>query len=55
MRANDTDVVAVLVAYMPDFLEIDSNLRVSVVSRFGFNTSCIFVNAIAAYIGLRYK
>ena len=55
MRTNDTDVVAILVAYMPDFLEIDSNLQVSVVCGFGFNTSCIFANAIVAYIGLRYK
>ena len=53
VRTNGTDVVVILVAYMPDFLEIDSNVRVSVVSGVGFNTSCISVNAIAAYIGLK--
>ena len=26
VRANDTDVVVILIAYMPDFLEIDSNV-----------------------------
>ena len=40
-------------AYMPDFLEIDSNLQVSVVSGVGFDTSCISENPIAAYIGLK--
>ena len=53
VRTNDTDVVVILVAYMPDFLEIDSNVRVSVLSGVGFNTNCISVNAIAAYIGLK--
>ena len=38
---------------MPQILEIDSNVRVSVVSGVGFNTSCIFVNAITEYIGLK--
>ena len=38
---------------MPDFLENDSNVRVSVLSGVGFNTNCISVNAIAAYIGLK--
>ena len=37
---------------MPDFLEIDSNVQVSVVSRVGFNTSCIICECYAAYIGL---
>ena len=46
-------MVVILVAYMPDFLEIDSNVRVSVVSGVVFNTSCISVNAIAAHIGLK--
>ena len=50
MRTNVTDVVVILVTYMPDFLEIDSNVQVSVVSGVGFNTSCISVKAIAAYI-----
>ena len=49
VRTIDTDVVVILVAYMPDFLEIDSN----VLSGVGLNTSCISVNAIAAYIGLK--
>ena len=40
-------------AYMPDFLEIDSNLQVSVVPGFGFDTSCISENPIAGYIGLK--
>ena len=41
---------------MHDFLEIDSNVQVSVLSGVGFNTSCISVNAIAAYVGLeRWK
>ena len=53
VRANDMDIVVIVVAYMPDFLEIYSNVRVSVVSGVGFNTSCISVNAIAAYIGLK--
>ena len=38
---------------MPDFVEIDSNVRASVMSGVGLNTSCIFLNAIAAYIGLK--
>ena len=46
-------MVVILVAYMPDFLEIDSNVRVSVVSGVVFNTNCISVNAIAAHIGLK--
>ena len=50
MRTNVTDVVVILVTYMPDFLEIDSNVQVSVVPGVGFNTSCISVKAIAAYI-----
>ena len=50
MRTNVTDVVVNLFTYMPDFLEIDSNVQVSVVSGVGFNTSCISVKAIAAYI-----
>ena len=49
VRTIDTDVVVISAVYMPDFLEIDSNVRVSVVSGVGFNTSCI-MNAIAAYI-----
>ena len=53
MRTYDTDVVVILVAYMIDFLEIDSNVRVSIVSVVGFNTSCISVNVIATYIGLK--
>ena len=53
VRTNDTDVAVTLVAYMPDFREFDSNVRVSIVSGIGFNTSCISVNAIAAYIGLK--
>ena len=52
VQANDMNVVAILVAYMPDSLEIDSNVWVSVVSRVRFNTSCISVNAITAYIAL---
>ena len=32
MRTNDTDVIVILVAYMSDFLEVDSNVLVSVVS-----------------------
>ena len=54
MRTIDTNVVVILVAYMTDFLQIDSNVRVSIMSGVRFNTSCIFVNAIiAAYIGLK--
>ena len=53
VRTNDIDVVVIWVAYMPDFLEIDSNVRVSIVSGVGFNTSCISANAIATYIGLK--
>ena len=53
VRTNDTDFVAILVSYMPEILEIDSNVQVSVVSGVGFNTSCIFVNAITEYIGLK--
>ena len=53
MQTNDTDIVGIVVAYMPDFLEIDSNARVIVVSGVGFNASCISVNAVAAYIGLK--
>ena len=52
VQANDMNVVAILVVYMPDSLEIDSNVWVSVVSRVRFNTSCISVNAITAYIAL---
>ena len=50
MRTNVTDVVVILFTYMPDFLEIDSNVQVSVVPGVGFNTICISVKAIAAYI-----
>ena len=53
VRINYIDAVVIWVAYMPDFLEIDSNVRVSIVSGVGFNTSCISVNAIATYIGLK--
>ena len=54
MRTNDTDVIVILVAYMSDFLEVDSNVLVSVVSGVWYiKTSCISVNAIAAYIGLK--
>ena len=53
VRTNYIDVVVIWVAYMPDFLEIDSNVRVSIVSGVGFNTSCISANAIATYIGLK--
>ena len=53
VRTNDMDVVVILVAYMPDFLEISRTLRVSVVSGVGCNTSCISMNAITAYIGLK--
>ena len=49
VRTIDTDVVVILVAYMPDFLEIGGN----VLSGVGLNTSCISVNAIAAYMGLK--
>ena len=38
---------------MPQILEIDSNVRVSVVSGVGLSTSCIFVNAVTEYIGLK--
>ena len=53
VRTNDTDVVAILVTYMPGSLEIDINVPVSVVSGVGFNTGCISANAIAGYIGLK--
>ena len=39
MRTNDTDVVVIFVAYMPDVLEIDSNVRVSGMSSVEFNSS----------------
>ena len=52
VQTNDEDAVIILVAYMPDFLKIGSNMRVSVMSGVRFNTSIISVNAIAAYIGL---
>ena len=56
MRTSDKDVTESLVTYMHDFLEIDSNVQVCVLSGVGFNTSCISVNAIAAYVGLeRWK
>ena len=56
VRTSDKDVTESLVTYMHDFLEIDSNVQVSVLSGVGFNTSCISVNAIAAYVGLeRWK
>ena len=54
MQTNDTDVVVILVAYMPDFLEIDCNVQVSAVFGVGFNTSCMSVNAIAAHIALKW-
>ena len=54
VQTNDTDVVAILVAYMPDFLEIDCSVQVSAVSGVGFNTSCMSVNAIAAHIELKW-
>ena len=50
MRTDVTDVVVILFTYMPDFLEIDSNVQVSVVPGVGFNTICISVKAIAAYM-----
>ena len=53
VRTNDMDVVVISVTYMPDLLEIRGTLRVSVVSGVGCNTSCISVNAITAYIGLK--
>ena len=53
VRTNDTDVVATWVAYMPGSLEIDSNVRVSVVPGVGFNSCCLSSNAITAYIGLK--
>ena len=52
VQTNDTDIAVVLVAYMPDVLELHSNMQVSVVSRVEFNTSCISVKIFAAYIGL---
>ena len=56
MRTSDKDVTESLVKYMHDILEIDSNVRVSVLSEVGFNTSCISVNAITSYVGLgRWK
>ena len=56
VRTNDTYVVVILVVYMPGFLEINSNVQVSAVSGVRFNTSCISVNAISPYIGVkRYK
>ena len=45
--------LVILVAYVPYFLDIDSNVRVSVISGVRFNTSCKSVNAIAAYVGLK--
>ena len=53
MRTDVTDVVVILFTYMPDFLEIDSNVQVSVVPGVGFNTICISVKAIAAYMWLK--
>ena len=53
VQTNETDVMVILLAYMPDFLEIDSNVQVSVMSGVGFNTSFISVNLIGAYIQLK--
>ena len=53
VRTNDMDVVVILVAYMPDFLEISGTLRISVVSGVECNSSCISVNAITVHIGLK--
>ena len=53
VQTNDTDVMVILLVYMPDFLEIDSNVQVSVMSGVGFNISFISGNLIAAYIRLK--
>ena len=53
VQTNDMDVVVILVTYLPDFLEIDSYVWVSVVPGVGFNAGYMSVNTIAAYIGLK--
>lgn len=52
IRTNDTDVVVLLVAYMPKFLEIGNVVQVVAVCGVGFNTNYLSVNTIAVYVGL---
>ena len=51
IRTNDTDVVVILVAYMPDFLKTNNQVRVFAVCGVGFNTYPLSINTIADHVG----
>ena len=52
IRTNDTDVVVILIAYMPDFLQADSQVQVYAVCGVGSNTYSLSINIIAEHVGL---
>ena len=51
VRTNDTDVVVLLVAYMPNFVNINNNASIVAVSGVGSKTATLSINAIACYVG----
>ena len=52
VSSNDTDVVFILVAYMPDFLKINNEVCISSVCAVGVNIYTLSINAIADYVGI---
>ena len=49
---NDTDVVVLLVAFIPDFLKINVDAQVIVICDAGTQKYCMSINVIAASITL---
>ena len=52
VSSNDTDVVVILVAYMPDFLKINNEVCISSVCGVGVNIYTLSINATADYMGI---
>ena len=48
----DTDIVVILVEYMPDFLKINNEVCISSVCAVGVNIYTLSINAITDYVGI---
>ena len=53
VRTNDTDVVVLLVAFMPDFLDIRDDVKIYATCGVGSGKYSLLINIIADYINLK--
>ena len=50
VRSNDTNVVVLLVGYMPNFLEINSSAKIVAQCGVGLKTYSLSINTLAEYV-----